>query len=392
MLLYLLFNGEVQVLKKIKYEKIFFFLYSIIIGSYVCSQVYLIGNLLNYLQKAALVCLIVLALSYNSKYTIKQIFTLGLVGIAFVLGVLINRNFALLLMFVIIWVSMPVDFERFVNFDFKLRIHLYSVVIVFYLLGFTDNYIMTRTDGTIRTSMGFDHPNTLGAFAFLFCAELFMLQKKRPRWYQIILMIMLVLIADQFSDSRTSLACSIVIIIVSLYSESVKKILSLKFARLICYLFFPLMTGISYILTILYDRGSWLAYTLNYIVSYRIKFSSQFLDTYGISLLGNNIELISSKQQTSTWVLDNSYMYILIRFGLIAWLFMCLAYYLIFRWIFEKKKYQYVVPIIAIQILGLMSVCLTSMKYNVFILLIGNVLNNNLLIRQRRGERVIDCS
>lgn len=359
----------------IKYETMFKILFGIVTASYVLAYVNFIGSILDTLQKIALIMLVALPVIFSQKYPCKMFITFILTFGVLLVGYVYNRNLAILILFAVVWAAMPIEPRKIIEFDFKLRIVLCIFVVICYFANLTEVYTMVRGENeTIRTDLGFGHPNTVGLYVLLFCIEFCFLKGKRLKYYDVALMLVLILVADSLCDSRAAISLSILTVIASYMNKYVVKIAQLRIVQLCTFFIYPFFTLITYILMKLYRIRNSFAVDLDMKLSRRIKFCGLFMERYGVHLFGSNITLVGTKgSDGEAWVLDNTYFYLLIRFGIIAWLIIFLSYVLLFKWIFDMKKYEYFAPTIIILTQGFVSVSVVSLKFNVFFIIIAYV-------------------
>ena len=157
----------------------------------------------------------------KSKYTIKQIFIILFIGSMFSISAYFSRNTLLIKHMIVILAAKDIKFREIVKFDLIIKTIFIILVIVMSLLGFLNNYALLRKGSDIyRLSMGFQHPNTLAALAMSICYEWIYLRYEKLRSLDYLVVISIMLLTSNISDSRTSMYSLVILLIITLYTFS----------------------------------------------------------------------------------------------------------------------------------------------------------------------------
>ena len=146
---------------------------------------------------------------------------------------------------------------------------------------------------------------------------------------------------------------------------------------------FPVLMIVCYICSWLYKGGYYISQLniLNIMMSYRLGFMRNYLRGYGIKLFGQTIKTVSYSQALRTgeaWSgLDNSYMYILICWGLIIAIILSLLYYQLGKYNYEKTNKYEAFVVIVLCIIGITENYLSLVGDNIAIIMIAIMLNKN---------------
>ena len=130
-----------------------------------------------------------------------------------------------------------------------------------------------------------------------------------------------------FSGSRTGFIITLLIVFLSLIVKIKSKILR-KFIIWIPFIIYVTLIIFSFITGFLYGKVEFID-KLNVLLNGRIKYSNYYLETYGLSFFGSNI------QNDHNALLDNGYVYMYIQLGIIGLIYLTYLYYLICK---EIKK------------------------------------------------------
>ena len=94
--------------------------------------------------------------------------------------------------------------DKFIKFDIKLRASLVGLLFVTYFLGLTNSEVMYRDNGIARYSLGFQHPNLLGAYVLSICAEYIYLRYKKINFVDYIVLVVVTILLTIITDSRSA--------------------------------------------------------------------------------------------------------------------------------------------------------------------------------------------
>lgn len=98
---------------------------------------------------------------------------------------------------------------------------------------------------------------------------------------------------------------------------------------------------LSFVLVYLYSSNLKIVGFFDELLSHRISLAYSILDNYGISLLGQYIPLVSTTEARRTGltalVLDNAYMHLLLRYGVVLFVVFILFYSYFIYISFEEK-------------------------------------------------------
>lgn len=162
--------------------------------------------------------------------------------------------------------------------------------------------LLSMSDGRIRMSLGFVHPNS---FAIYFLNLLLMwvwLNYEKINKKDILFMILLSTLCFLMTDTKTSyiitLIFSILLYLIK-YSKLPKNIINI-----ISKYIFPILSVLILILIIKFLDGNIIAHKINHMLTGRIKLGAYAYNKFGLSLLGQNIEFGTIIWESS-WLLNS---------------------------------------------------------------------------------------
>ena len=248
-------------------------------------------------------------------------------------------------------------------------------VIILSVLGFIDNgtYEALRGSQVVkRYTLGFSHPNTLAIILFQLTLMFLYLHKNTISKLQLLLILVVGIVCYKLTASRTIFICflimMLIIVIFRFFSvinlEQISKIL---FSNLIRILIIIGIFGSIYV-AINYNSGSSFIQNIINIIGVRIQLLYDAMQLYKINFFGQNINLVNSQEyylyKGTGVVLDNSYIYMLLEFGIVPTLLIFSKYFLSIKIIVQKKDYILLMSMILYLILGFTEKYFSGLSYN----------------------------
>lgn len=326
--------------------------------------------------------LFIIILFINGTVSKRIMYVSLVLGIVTIIVTSITNNYALALMFMAIMTCPSgMEISAIAKWEKRSLFCLIVFTIALAVMGIIPSDVVYR-ENAIRNSYGFTSANAF-ANSTLIWMLLFGLQKKeRWNWRDTIFCGSIAVAVFLFTNSRMAFIMSLVL---SLFFLMLKK--ENRFKGKILYqiskLCFPVLMIVCYICSWLYKGGYYISQLniLNIMMSYRLGFMRNYLRGYGIKLFGQTIKTVSYSQALRTgeaWSgLDNSYMYILICWGLIIAIILSLLYYQLGKYNYEKTNKYEAFVVIVLCIIGITENYLSLVGDNIAIIMIAIMLNKN---------------
>ena len=356
-------------------EILFVIGYVLIISELLLANVTFLNEFNKIIGNIGIIILLFKILIDRIKYTKKELLLLFIVLGIVTLSAYFSKDTLMLKLCVSIISAHRINIKRVIKIDFIVRIISVIFVIICYKLQLTNPILIAKSDGTIRNSFGFSHPNMLGMMLFILCSEMVYLNIPKNKVVKIIIIILNILINHFFIVSYTS-EIAIMFLLVFFIFWNKEKIVKNKF-RLISLL--PIFIfAISLYLTYLYNINDLLGVKLNRILSNRLYYYNLFMNKYPITLFGTKIDIIySSNNNIKFMVLDNSYLFILLRYGIIVFTIFMYSLIKLVNLIMNKFNNKIVVMIMLIYIvISFSETYLFKIHFNPFILYFSSLLFN----------------
>ena len=382
-------------MKKVKVSELLFFIgYIMIIFSEMFSKVILFENLISIINNIGLGILILAAINcvIINKYNYKTLIGLIIVTIILILVTIKSKDNLLLKVFILSIAFGDIEFKKFIKLDVIIRIIFMCVVISLYNIGLTENYFMYREDGTMRSSMGFAHPNNFGQYLLVICIDIVLLRFKKLKFVDYVYVLLSIILINYFSNSRTSQICLGILFLIMIILRKHINIINFKFIKLLIINSFLIFTIISILLANNYRENKEWAVQLNDLLSNRIAYASQFLEYYDINLLGNDIEMKYTQEARANseqpWVLDNSYLVVLLRYGLIAYIIIYLIMLTITRDLYKRKEYSIIMLWLVYGINAMFENTLFKIQFNTLLIILASLLYKKIISKREEKEEL----
>lgn len=273
-------------------------------------------------------------------------------------------------------------------------------VIALAAIGFIYNevvYSINIYNGTysIVRLYGFSHHNFLGCRIFLIYMCYVFLYYDNFKWMDYGIGIACSTILYAIFRSRTSavlLALSVLIIFMLKVLEKLEKKQGKAMVKFFIYSMMLFSLVFSIVVTIGYQMGNPFCIAINTLIYKRFSYASSILSEYGLSLFGQKIALVSSIDAIdlgiNAVILDNAYMLMLIRCGLVFFLLVMLSSFYVVNKSINEKNYKIAVVIVLYFICGISEKWLFTVSYNPFVLLSSMLLFNKncYMAMEERGR------
>lgn len=234
-----------------------------------------------------------------------------------------NDGFDYTFLYVIYFLLIMGDIEikKLVKVSFYTQLILLFATIIFYKLGVITSVDIYR-EGVIRHSLGFSHPNLLGVITMCLTSGFLYIYNSRINLIGYLLIIIINLFAYNLTLSRSAIFCSLLIILVSMLFKY-SKILDNKSLRFILIISIPIIFFINIYLPFSFNNSNFY-FLLDKVFTGRLLQGHYYVHEYGMTIFGQPIadvsNIINSSLWIEKWVLDSSYLRILLQEGLLIFI------------------------------------------------------------------------
>lgn len=325
-----------------------------------------IQYILNLVYRGILVYIFIFNLP---RINYKEIFKLLLiVGVGFLTSYF-SKNPSIFNISLFVINSKNINFKNLIKVDFITKIITFTIVLLLYKAGLTENIIYYTIDRGIRYSFGFGHPNTFGVYILSMSADFIYLYRKKNKFIVYLILLLLVFILNIYCDSRSSMLGIILLVVFSILLDNNK----IKIKKYFTYLY-PVLALVSVVIAIIFKNGSPNAFfiKLDNLFSYRLSLMGAFFNRYPVTLFGNYFVDYNTRNRIDwTYVLDNAYLTMLLRFGIISFLYCLVMIPILIKSAINRNDYKLVICLSVFCLFGLMENGLFVLFYNPFILAIA---------------------
>ena len=330
--------------------------------------------------------------------------------LGFVLSIIIflfSGDKSIVVIMILLVASKEIDFKRFFSLLFKCLIVIFILIIVLSLIKIVPDWTYTR-GSNIRHSLGFIYPTDCFSL-YLIIVLLYYYLVDKLKMMELFIIENINVFLYLYTDGRMSFLLINIIIIWLVITKNKKiasflnTIISKKFLKTILCAFPIIMTVISFSLIYMYDNKNVIALRVNELFSDRILYSSRAVSNYDLTFFGQEVEwygwggygYLISKDGFEYNFVDNSYVRILIDYGIVPTMIIIISYGLLIKKFIAKTDYKSVFVIIIVLFWSFMEPYIFSAR-NVFILFFVILLNSDSNINMRLFDfkskrKVIRC-
>ncbi|MDM8273698.1 hypothetical protein QUW30_08780 [Ligilactobacillus salivarius] len=246
--------------------------------------------------------------------------------------------------------------------------------------------------GVLRYSLGFTSPNAFANIATItimngligFVEEL---DRKKLNYISCLLLI-IIIVVYKVTNSRAAVIFGILFIlgIIFSYNYGIKLDKSIFFYSMpvISFLFGMLISIFSIIYANSNNIDSTLYNKLEVLFSGRFRYMLYAYDTYGAKWFGNKVEFVSynmsqlSNGKVKWFGIDNSYMYIMICYGIVAIIGMLMLYIITSYMAFKMNNTYIVIYLSIIALWGLSENIMINIAMNISLLVFADYIMNGV--------------
>jgi hypothetical protein len=330
---------------------------------------------------------------FFTKYNKQDITKILIISSCFFISAILSGDNILFKTTLFVVGAKNINLRKLIKVDMALKIMIVISIVTLSLTGIINNYTEVR-DGSevLRYSLGFTHPNILASFVMVLILEWIYLIDRKKKFFEYIVVFLLILIVGKITDSRTSSIIMILSLFLSfiLASDNIIKKMYLSIKKRIKreyilenlpIMIFLFCIIISIFVSANYNPNNKFMFYLNKLISGRLYLANIFINKYGFSIIGQKVEFISTRmareQNITAAVLDNAYVNLPLVYGIIPMIIFCIGYIILMKKLAQEKSYNLLICILMFIILGLMERNLMNLHYNFTILFLSTILYSN---------------
>lgn len=339
---------------------------------------------LNTYSNYIVLILLIVNILFLQSYEYDELIRIVIISIPIAVATLLSNNGNIMSCWLFIVASKNIEIDRMIDWAEKIFVIMIPLVILLCYFGvFKNNISLRSTTGFVRMSLGFEHANYLGGRVLQLCTFVFYKRNGHFKVRDYVFVIFAIIFVYLVPNSQASYMSIIILLLVQMIfvilekvSENGEDILAKVLLPLYLFLnFFSIFMGTrdisnSNVLTLI-DRT----------LSRRFSVCYTEVKLFGISILGQNVN-ISEQERMARGVyqglyIDNAYLSILIRFGVIVYIIFTIGYLL--NMIKSRRDGNFTLFIILFiySVYGVFEREMYLIGYNVFMLTFATLIYNN---------------
>lgn len=346
----------------------------------------MLNNMANWLVFALLMVQIIFMQSYKKK----ELMLIILITLPVIISTGLSSNRSLLSVWMFIVGAKKISFDKIIQIAYRILLIMVPMVIFLWLVGIIDDYTIMR--GNIqRFSLGFSHPNQLGLRVFQLTLCYCYINRTKLSilsYYKIFFAILFTIIVPNSQTAYISLTVFLIAILIYKYMESHKKKFMEIFANslAVCTL---LLNILSIALAYIDVNNNTFLSRIDKWMGARFSWCHRVWQIYGVSFLGQSVYVLEEEIKlvgikNRLW-LDNAYVSILLRYGILVYLVTSIAYLCLIRSMTNRKEYVLAIILFLYSLYGLMENGLYMLSHNIFLIALSE-----LLYHKTRVDTVLD--
>lgn len=318
---------------------------------------------------------------FKTRYTKERfILSIYLATIAFITKAT-SQNDYLIIMLMFVIGSFDVDFNEICRTTVISYLVPVCLVMLLSTLGIipssTNNIGVNIFTGAVitRQSFGFEHVNMLGGFVLLIYISYLNFRGKAFGLVDFGGSILISVFLFFVANTKTS-AFLISILAVLIACDNLWKKIDRKAVYRVCLWIICGSVGLSFFSAVTYNGSNPTFELLDVLLSKRLSFAHSFIEKYGFTLFGQELELISIDQASllgvSALVLDNAFLHLILRYGIVAFVTVIALYLYIFLYGYRNGDIIMCVSIAVVFISGFSEKWLFMIGYSNLLLSFGS--------------------
>lgn len=336
--------------------------------------------------------LLMFQIVFLQSYTKRELLSIILITVPVIVATVLSEQRQMMSVWMFVVAAKNVDVDRVIRTAYKILLIMLPAIMLLCLLGIIENATMMR--GSVqRFALGFSHPNQLGLSVFQLMACYCYVNKDKLDKLNYIYFLLIILFLIKIPNSKTAyIATAVLLLMLMLYrvikGQKPEYMIVYEKGILIgvfCLNFFSVL--FSYIDV---NRNFILA-RINSWMSSRFSVCHKVWLMYGVSFFGQRIYVTESERalvgiKSKLW-LDNSYVSLLLRYGILMFLIFSIGYMCIVKSMLIKKEYVLAIILFLYAVYGLMETGWYMITHNIFLVTFSTLLYGKSL-RDERSKGV----
>lgn len=339
---------------------------------------------LNEATDIIILTLLLAQILFFQKYRFRELIIIAIVSIPVVISAWKSVNYVFLSAWLFVLAAKNIPFRRMIETTYRVLVIAVPIIIVLYFSGVLGDVFYYR-NGIRRYALGFVHPNILGLRILQLNICHFYLRKDDLKVHDYIMGLVSVAFIAIVPASQTSFICNLILVILffargRILGKSTKG----RWGFLQALIVMTVLCNILSLAFSLVDTSSNIVLKLiDNSLSRRFYHCYRDINLFGISLLGQHLPIKEQESYAAglgRLFLDNTYVGILLWYGIIVYLLFSIAYpCAMIR--FKRRGDDYIVIVLFLYaIYGVMDLGTYMLTNNVFLLAFSEIIYNKDMI------------
>lgn len=320
-------------------------------------DVSLFGNVL----WAIILCLLFVKI-LQSRYSLNQFLLMIIIFVVCIISSVVSNEITMIKFIVFAIGAINCDVERNLKCYIRSWVFWGLVVIALALIGVIPNHIYGFRYGMNRYGLGFTAPSSIGYLSFNVLFYYLSKNYKHIKLRLFVLIGALLFVLWYVVNCKTAIVIDVVMILCFLIARYFPQIFCKK------YIYGVLIVSvfISVYFAIYYSDQNEIHKSLNSFLSLRPFYSNYYYGITGINWFGYTSQ---SQELVGIW-LDNSYVSLLLRFGIVSLACIVIIYMIAIKGIIEKKDVVSGVGVLSAILYGLSEMTLYTFGTNIVLFIV----------------------
>ncbi len=334
-----------------------------------------ISNIVTWLVFA----LLMFQIAFLQSYTKRELMIIILITVPVITATVLSGQRQMMSVWMFIVAARNVDVHKVICTAYKILLIMIPMIMLMCLLGIIDNVIVMR--GSVRRfALGFSHPNQLGLRVFQLMACYCYVHKDKLDKLNYIYFLLVVLFLKRIPNSKTAYIATVVLLLMLVLYRFIKD----QKAEYIRTYENGILTG-AFLLNFFSVVFSYIDVNRNFILarinswmSSRFSVCHKVWSLYGVSFFGQRIYVTESERElvgikNKLW-LDNSYVSLLLRYGILMFLIFSIGYLCLIKSMLIKREYVLAIILFLYAVYGLMETGWYMITHNIFLIAFSTLL------------------
>lgn len=335
--------------------------------------------------------LLMLQIVFFQSYKKRELIIIAAITIPVVIATVLSGQRTMMSAWMFVVASKNVELDDVIRTAYKILLVMLPMIMLLCLLGFIENRVLMR--GSVhRYSFGFSHPNQLGLRVFQLMACHCYVHKNNLRkinYFYIFLATLFLIEVPNSQAAYITMGALLFMLLLYKYLMDKKPEYMKLYEKGILYgafclnLFSIIFSGINV-------NSNYFLARFNSWLSSRFSVCHKVWMMYGVSFFGQKIYVTEEERKlvgikNSMW-LDNAYVSILLRYGILVFLIFSICYLYLIKVVEMQKDDILVIILFLYALYGTIETGLYMITHNIFLITFSTLLYRKSLQGRRQIE------